>query len=146
MRAIWDYQYRDEMLISTTPEELQGQEPSFYRQKMPSPLARLASNQLRKVDRFNRARRLNAEKWNQQCRSLGLRSPLVIPDSEPVYLRYPVIVPAGKKYDLDWCLTNFGVMPGHWFTGELHPVERPMTQCPNARLAVERCLNLPTLT
>jgi hypothetical protein len=76
---------------------------------------------------------------------MGLTPPTVIPESTPAFLRYPVMVQAGKKYDTDWCLSNFGVMPGHWFTGELHPLEKPMTHCPNARLAVERCLNLPTL-
>jgi dTDP-4-amino-4,6-dideoxygalactose transaminase len=145
MRGAWDYQYRSDILISTTEEELQGRMPAHYRQKMPPPLASLALNQLQKVDRFNDARRAKAEMWDTRCAALGLRTPKVIEGSEPVFLRYPVIVPPGRKYDTEWCLRTFGVLPGHWFTGELHPLQRMMPECPNARLAVECCLNLPTL-
>jgi hypothetical protein len=86
-----------------------------------------------------------AERWRQHCSTLSLGIPRVIEDSVPVFLRYPVIVPVGRKYDADWCLEQFGVLPGYWFTGETHPVRKIMPECPNATMAVERCLNLPTL-
>jgi len=145
MRGLWGYSYRDDILVSTTDQELSGILPRHYGEKMPAALARIALNQLSKVDRFNDARRKSAAKWQQRCASLGLTGPTVIEGSIPVFLRYPVIVPSGKKYDAEWGLKQFGVLPGHWFTGEFHPVRKMMPECPNATIAVERCLNLPTL-
>jgi len=145
MRGLWAYRYRRDILKSTSDEELQGILPRHYGEKMPAALARIALNQLKKVDRFNRARRENAERWHQRCVGLGLKTPTVTAGSIPVFLRYPVMVPQGKKYDAEWCLTQFGVLPGFWFSGELHPVRKVMPECPNATMAVERCMNLPTL-
>ena len=145
LRGLWAYSYRGDILVSTSEDELRGILPPHYGEKMPSPLARIALNQLSKVDRFNDARRKNAARWRQRCESLGLETPTVIEDSTPVFLRYPVIVPPGRKYDVAWCLKQFEVLPGHWFTGELHPLRKVMPECPNATIAVERCLNLPTL-
>ena len=145
MKGLWDYQYRRDVLVSTSNDELRGEMPPHYGERMPAALARLALNQLSKVDRFNSSRRMAAERWRQHCSTLSLGIPRVIEDSVPVFLRYPVIVPAGRKYDADWCLEQFGVLPGYWFTGEIHPVRKMMPECPNATMAVERCLNLPTL-
>ena len=145
MKGLWRYTYRRDILISTGEEELRGELPPHYRERMPAPLARLASSQLSKVDRFNLTRRRTAEKWQEHCVRLNLRTPKVIEGSVPVFLRYPVTVPTGRKYDTEWGLAQFGILPGHWFTGELHPLRRIMPECPNARIAVECCLNLPTL-
>jgi perosamine synthetase len=145
MKGWWGYRYRDDILVSTGDEELHGEMPSHYRERMPAPLARLATNQLSKVDRFNSDRRRNAAKWQERCERLGLKVPCVLEESVPVFLRYPVIVPQGRKYDAAWCLEQFGVLPGHWFTGEFHPLRKALPDCPNARIAVECCLNLPTL-
>jgi dTDP-4-amino-4,6-dideoxygalactose transaminase len=145
MKGLWDYGYRRDILASTSDEELRGILPRHYGERMPAALARVALNQLSKVDRFNSTRRRNAERWQQRCLDAGLATPTVIENSTPVFLRYPVIVPVGRKYDADWCLDQFGVLPGHWFTGEFHPIRKVMPQCPHATIAVERCLNLPTL-
>jgi dTDP-4-amino-4,6-dideoxygalactose transaminase len=145
MRGVWNYAYRKDILISTSDEELHGRLPSHYGERMPAALSKLALRQLAKVDRFNAERRANAEKWQKRCQALALPTPTVLAHSVPVFLRYPVLAPPGRKYDADWCLRQFGVLPGHWFTGELHPLRKVMSQCPNATIAVERCLNLPTL-
>jgi perosamine synthetase len=139
------YRHRQDLLQSTTDEELKGIRPAHYGQRMPSPIAELALGQMKKVDAYNRLRRAHAANWTMVCEQKGYRTPLAIEESVPIYLRYPVMVPANRKQDIRWCVQEFGVRPGVWFTGELHPVAKPMADCPNARLAVERCINLPTL-
>ncbi|MEX2151185.1 MAG: aminotransferase class I/II-fold pyridoxal phosphate-dependent enzyme [Steroidobacteraceae bacterium] len=139
------YRHRQDILQSTTEEELNGIRPAHYGQRMPSPLAELALSQMKKIDAYNQLRRANAAHWARVCEERRYKAPLVIEGSVPIYLRYPVMVPASRKQDVRWCLREFGVKPGVWFTGELHPVARPMPGCPNARQAVERCINLPTL-
>ncbi len=139
------YRYRHESMLSTTQEELRGLRPAHYFQRLAPPIAALGRNQLRKVDRFNGQRRAAAHRWRQFCAAKGYRVPVQVDGSNPVYLRYPVLVPKGRKFDASWAIREFGVQPGHWFVGEHHPVPAPIPGCPNARYAVEHCLNLPTL-
>lgn len=139
------YRHRDVALQSTTDEEMQGHRPAHYGERMPGAVAALGLNQLRKLHHYNVQRRRNARQWEEQCRKRDLGIPVVIGSSEPVFLRYPVLVPRERKYDPAWCIREFGVVQGVWFSGELHPVARPMPECPNARRAVETCINLPTL-
>jgi dTDP-4-amino-4,6-dideoxygalactose transaminase len=139
------YRHRGEVLQSTTDEELKGIKPGHYGQRMPSPIAELALGQMKKIDAYNQRRRAHAAHWEKVCERRGYKTPHVVAGSTPIYLRYPVMVPAGRKHDIAWCMREFGVRPGVWFTGELHPVARPIPECPNARQAVERCINLPTL-
>lgn len=139
------YRRRKDILQSTTDQELRGVRPAHYGQRMPPPIAELARGQMRKVDAYNELRRAHAAHWAKVCAQRGYEAPLAIEGSTPVYLRYPVMVPANRKQDVAWCTREFGVRPGVWFSGELHPVARPLPDCPNARLAVERCINLPTL-
>ncbi len=139
------YRYRNESIVSTTTEELSGIRPARYLQRLAPPLAALGRNQLRKVDRFNARRRATAARWRGLCAAKGYPVPLEVQGSDPVYLRYPVLVPRGKKFDASWAVREFGAEPGHWFVGEHHPLAAPLRECPNARYAVEHCVNLPTL-
>ena len=139
------FRHNKQMLQSTTDDEMKGLMPIHYGQKMPPPLAELALMQLKKVDVYNQRRRAGAEYWMKLCHEKGYTLPMVVTGSVPVFLRYPVMVPIGKKRDVEWCIREFGVRQGLWFLGELHPIAQPMAECPNARKAVERCINLPTL-
>lgn len=89
--------YKDKILISTTKEEEQGIKPIYYGKKMPSPIAAIGLNQLRKVDSYNEQRRQTAKKWDTWCENNGYKKPLVTPNSVPVFLRYPVMVEPAKK-------------------------------------------------
>jgi hypothetical protein len=101
--------------------------------------------QLKKIDLYNQRRREGAEHCMRLCIEKGYKLPMVVSGSVPIYLRYPVMVPIEKKLDVRWCVREFGVRQGLWFLGELHPIAKPMAECPNARKAVECCINLPTL-
>lgn len=129
---------------STRPEELRGEAPAGYGQRLPAALAEIGRSQLRRVEGFNAHRRRHAARWDEWCDRRGYEKAQVAPGSVPVFLRYPVLVGAARKSDRSWGW-QLGVKPGTWFEGELHPVRADLPHCPNARLAVEGCVNLPTL-
>jgi perosamine synthetase len=137
--------YRAEGIISTTREEENGIRPFNYGQKMPNPIAAIAVNQLNKIDSYNARRRETAKQWDNWCVNQGYKKPLVVPDSVPVFLRYPVLVEAEKKVDRSWARKELGLDIGVWFLSHLHPTKRQVLGCPNATIAVQRCINLPTL-
>jgi len=146
--ALCDYywsRYGADWESSTTDAETRGEKSPLHEKRLPAPLATVALAQLEKIDRLNEQRRHGARHWDQVCDAKGLTRPLVAAASEPVFLRYPILVPADKKNDVTWCVQEFGVRPGYWFAGEWHPVAHAVSHCPNARYAVEHCINLPTL-
>ncbi len=137
--------YGRKRLISTTSEEEAGIKPAHYGMRMPAPIAALSLHQLSKIDRYNELRRQTAKKWDAWCETNGYRRPVVIPDSTPVYLRYPVLVEEEKKRDVSWAIRELGVRPGVWFLGNAHPVNWNIENCPNADKAVAQCINFPTV-
>lgn len=141
-----EVRYGRERLVSTTGEEEQGERPTHYGRRMPSPVAALGLNQLKKLDRYNELRRQGAARWDFWCDREGYGKPYVIEGSLPVYLRYPVMVEPEKKRQRSWAAEGLGVEAGVWFVSHLHPVRRDSIEgCPRADEAVERCINFPTL-
>lgn len=132
-------------LLSTTPEEERGERPADHGARMPSCVAELGLHQLPKIERFNAQRRETAERWTAWCKRAGYAPPKVLPDSTPVFLRFPVLVEPERKADLRWAFDELGVEPGVWFTSQLHPAAGELPGCPRAATAVARCINLPCL-
>ncbi len=137
--------YGDKILISTTSEEMEGVRPAHYGRKMPAPIAALGLNQLKKIDDYNELRRRAAAQWDAWCEKHGYKKPLVINNSIPVFLRYPVLVESEKKKYPSWAYKELGVELGVWFSGNLHPVNITIEGCPNADKAVKQCVNFPTI-
>ncbi|MDP1545321.1 MAG: aminotransferase class I/II-fold pyridoxal phosphate-dependent enzyme [Anaerolineales bacterium] len=135
--------YASKYQVSTTREEEEGNRPEHYGRRMPAPVAALGLNQLRKIDDYNRKRRETAKLWDQWCQNNGYTPPLVIPNSTPVYLRYPILVEPEKKQNTYWALKNPGVNIGVWFVSHTHPAIREVVGCPNADIAVKQCINFP---
>jgi dTDP-4-amino-4,6-dideoxygalactose transaminase len=137
--------YRNKIIISTTKEEEQGIKPSYYGSKMPSPIAAIGLNQLKKIDNYNEQRRQTAKKWDRWCDRHGYTKPVIVTDSIPIYLRYPVMVDPEKKKDTSWAQKELRITLGVWFLSNIHPVDWPVEGCPNADKAVQRCVNFPTI-
>lgn len=135
--------YRDKTIVSTTREEEQGIKPAYYGRKMPSPIAAIGLNQLKKIDNYNQRRRQTAKKWNSWCNSHGYKKPVIVQNSIPVYLRYPVIVEPEKKKDTSWAYRELGIYIGVWFVSNIHPSTMRVNGCPNADRAVKQCINFP---
>ncbi len=140
-----DYFYGNHILVSTTSQEIDEVKPEFYACKMPAPLADIGLNQLKKLDRFNSQRRLNAKSWDVWCEARGYKKPLILKDSEPIFLRYPVMVEPQKKSNRDWAINELKVRPGVWFVTHKHPAPQKVEGCPAADSAVAQCINFPTL-
>lgn len=138
-------QRRQGHLISTTRAEERGSRPSGYGRRMSSPIAAIGLNQLGKVDCYNQQRARTAQKWHEWCDSSGYRKPLVVEGSQPIFLRYPVLVEAERKANTEWALGELNVSLGVWFVSNLHPASCHVEGCPNADRAVDQCVNLPTL-
>lgn len=128
------------------PGERISTRPTYrYFQTFPSCLAAIGINQLKELPKYTAIRRLEAKKWEKWCQQKALCPPLVIPSSEPVYLRYPVLVDSSEKQNRKWARplqTQIGV----WFISYLHPIEYEITGCPNAKKAIQSCINFPTLS
>lgn len=142
---LYRLRYNNKIIISTTKEEILGTRPSYYGQKMPAPIAAIGSNQLKKVDRYNELRRQTAKKWDIWCEKNGYKKPLVLSDSTPIYLRYPVMVEQKKKSNLSWGQRELGISLGIWFVTNIHPADWRVEGCPNADMAVRQCINFPGL-
>ncbi|MFH1532765.1 MAG: DegT/DnrJ/EryC1/StrS family aminotransferase [Pseudomonadota bacterium] len=130
---------------TTTDLELRMQRPPGYMQRMPSALAEIGLGQLKKLDGINARRVETARVWDDWCGANGYAKPCVIPDSTPIFLRYPLLVPPALKRDPSWARRELGIELGVWFTGNQHPVHVPLPDCPNGAYAVERCVNFPGL-
>ena len=138
-------QHMDKIIISTTKQEEHGIKPAYYGSKMPSPIAAIGLNQLKKIDDYNQKRRQTAKRWDSWCDSHGYTKPVIVSSSIPVYLRYPVMVEPGKKQDRSWAYKELGLFLGVWFASNLHPASWPVKGCPNADKAVKQCINFPSL-
>lgn len=132
-------------LISTTPDEMRGQRPPDYGCRMGTPIALLASNQLQKLNAYNRRRRETARLWDEWCLGHEYAPAKVLPNSSPVYLRYPVMVAPERKQDVSWGRRELNVDVGVWFRGSLHPLDGCLPGLPGAAKAVASCINLPCL-
>jgi perosamine synthetase len=127
-----------------TPE-VDGAAPADADCRMSPPIAELARQQLERLDYYNERRRANALRWAGWCDANGFARPVVVKNSTPIFLRYPVLVRPEMKRDLRWATRSLGVVPGTWFTSHLHPAARSLDHLPAATTAVERCINFPTL-
>jgi len=143
--AAAELRWGGDRVATTTAAELEGLRPEGYGCRLPGALAVVGSNQLRKLARYNRERRRVAARWDGWVREKGFAPPTVIPGSEPVFLRYPVLVAPEQKRDTRWVTRELGVEAGKWFTSNLHPSSIEVAGCPNADRAVRCCINLPTL-
>jgi perosamine synthetase len=135
----------DQYFFGIPESEVAGAPPRDAGCRMSAPLARLAANQLVKLDYYNGRRRANAERWRTWCEHHGFAAPITLPGSTPMCLRYPALVTPEMKQDLRWAYRSLGVIPGNWFVTHLHPAPEPRLDLPNATRAVERCINFPTL-
>lgn len=146
LTAQWaEWRYGRRILPQMFAEEFRGEYCAHYRERMPAPVAALALNQLRKIDGFHRRRLHAAAHWDRWCEDQGYRKPLVVADSDPAFLRYPVCVAPEMKQDVGWAERQLDVIAGVWFTSAAHPLPLEPDNCPNGARAARECVNLPTL-
>lgn len=138
--------YGKDKIILLTKEEEMGIKSNDYGQKMPGAIAEIGINQLGKIDRYNKLRRQTAKRWDKWCEENGYKKPLVVPDSEPVFLRYPVLVEDEKKATRRWSVKELGIHLGNWFSVNRQTISAHDEGCVNAGIAIRKCVDFPTLT
>lgn len=127
------------------PQEFHGRHFSRYEERMPSAIARLAHSQFDHLDTILAARRQQASRWRAWAQRTAYATASVVPDSEPVWLRFPIWRDATLKAQPHALARELGVEIGVWFTTPAHPVASEQTHCPQGMAACARVLNLPTL-
>lgn len=137
--------YGHDRLVSTTKEEEQGIKPIHYGSRMSAPIAVIGINQLKKIDSYNKIRRQTSLYWDSWCESNNYKKPLVVNNSVPVFLRYPVQVEEEKKKNIAWASKELGINLGVWFVSNIHPVQSNLADCPLANQAVRQCVNFPCI-
>jgi dTDP-4-amino-4,6-dideoxygalactose transaminase len=135
----------EETLPQMFPEEFAGIFTPHYTERINAPVAALALNQFAKMAQFHPRRMAAARYWDQWCQENGYQPPVVIADSVPAFLRYPVCVPAAQKQDLRWIENALNITAGVWFTSAAHPQPLTLAHCPVGAKAASECINLPTL-
>jgi len=131
-------------ISTTTEEEIKGKKPTTYLQKMPPELARLGLLQLHKIESIWQKRQLRTKYWTAWVATQEFHPPHITPESDPILLRYPILVTEEMKRDHSWA-NDLKVEIGVWFISPLHPSNIDIGRFPNAEKAVKCCINLPTL-
>jgi perosamine synthetase len=133
--------------INIDQNEQNGIVPNNYYGKLSAQLAQLALNQLSKVATLNQKRIKQGQKWRNWCISNGLFTPTIEKNSEPVFLRVPLLIPSSKK-DIVAVLRK-NPKYGDWFDEYISSASanRQLKQenFPNATMAINSIINLPTL-
>lgn len=137
--------YADKILPQMFPEEFEGVFTPHYTESINAPIAALSLNQFGKMDIFHNRRMAAAAHWRRWCLEQGFQVPVVIENSVPTFLRYPVCVPEEKKRDRAWIEEALNITAGVWFTSATHPAPLALAHCPVGEKVARECINLPTL-
>ncbi len=138
-------EYAHKILPQMFPEEYEGVFTPHYTESINAPVAALSLNQFGKMDGFHNRRMEAAEYWKQWCIKKGIQTPVVIENSVPTFLRYPICVTEEKKRYRAWIEEEFNITAGVWFTSAAHPTPLELAHCPVGAKVARVCINLPTL-
>jgi perosamine synthetase len=126
------------------PKELTGGRPKFTLHQFSPALAFLLDNQLKKLDRYTKHRKMTAKKYMQRLSSTFKSPQIDIP-----YLRYPVFVENRKE--IFEKAKQHKIELGNWYDTVIAPknvvydkVGYKQGMCPNAERLAEKTINLPT--
>ena len=138
---------RNPLPVPTTPEELAGERPPRYEERLAAGQAELALRQLARLGENLAHRRAIATAYERALAPLGFAAPEVAADVEPAWVRYPVRV--ADRGTAVRALRRHTV-PGTWFTSVQEEAIRPTINgyvagtCPRAETAARELVNLPT--
>ena len=138
---------RNPLPVPTTPEELAGERPPEYEQRLSAAQAEIALRQLARLGENLAHRRAMAAEYRAALEPLGFAPPEVARDVEPAWVRYPV-----RVADREAAIRALRplVVPGTWFTSVQEEAVRATINgyatgsCPTAERAARELINLPT--
>jgi dTDP-4-amino-4,6-dideoxygalactose transaminase len=138
---------RNPLPVPTSPEELAGERPPEYEQRLAAGQADIGLRQLARLDGNLAHRRAIAAEYAAALGPHGFAPPVVADDAEPAWVRYPVRV---ADRDAAIRVLRRHVVPGTWFTSVQEEAVRPTINgyaagsCPRAETAARELINLPT--
>ena len=133
--------------VPTSDEELAGERPEHYEERLAAGQAEIALRQLARLDENLAHRRRVAAEYAARLEPLGFVAPVVADDAEPAWVRYPVRV-ADREAAIE--VLRRHTVPGTWFTSVQEEAISPTLNgyvagtCPTAERAARELVNLPT--
>ena len=133
--------------VPTSEEELAGERPDHYEERLAAGQAEIALAQLARLDENLAHRRRVAAEYAAALAPMGFIAPVVADDAQPAWVRYPV-----RVADRDAAIRALRrrTVPGTWFTSVQEEAVRPTINgyvagtCPRAEQAARELVNLPT--
>ena len=138
---------RQPLPVPTTEEELAGERPEQYEERLAAGQAEIALRQLARLGENLAHRRRVAAAYEAALTPMGFSAPVVADDVEPAWVRYPVRV-ADREAAIRALKPH--TVPGTWFTSVQEEALRPTINgyvagaCPRAETAARELVNLPT--
>ena len=126
-------------------EELEGKFIAHYKELMSPAIATLFLKQFSKLEKFQSQRDKATRFWNQWCDNNGYEKPLVVNNSRPTFLRYPIYAGKHVKDNLLELERKLNVNLGVWFTTPAHPMPIKVPDCPVGMRLTAGCINMPTI-
>ncbi len=125
-------------------KEKAADKTELFVRKFPNAPSVLALSQLRRIQKFNHARRETAKRYIAEFKSNNLTFSTVVP-----YLRFPLLV-ENREYVLSYCRKR-NIFLGKWYAEVIDPkgvslqnVQYKKGMCPKAELFARKIINLPT--
>lgn len=131
----------------TTKEELRGERPANYEQRLSNAQAALGLRQLRRLKSILAQRSSVADAYCTQLSAHGFQPPRPPAKAKPAFVRYPVWV--DDRAAAEEVVRPHAVL-GTWFTSVLEEAlspacgDYPMGSCRRAEAAARHLVNLPT--
>jgi perosamine synthetase len=138
---------RNPLPVPTSAEELAGERPAQYEERLAAGQAEIGLSQLERLDENLAHRRRMAAEYTAALGPMGFIAPVVAYDAEPAWVRYPVRV---ANRDAAIRALRRRTVPGTWFTSVQEEAVRPTINgyvagtCPRAEQAARELVNLPT--
>jgi perosamine synthetase len=138
---------RQPLPVPTSDEELAGERPEHYEERLAASQAEIALRQLARLGENLAHRRRVAAAYEAALMPMGFIPPAVADDAEPAWVRYPVRV-ADREAAIRALKPH--TVPGTWFTSVQEEAVRPTINgyeagtCPRAETAARELVNLPT--
>jgi dTDP-4-amino-4,6-dideoxygalactose transaminase len=138
---------RQPLPVPTSEEELAGERPEHYEERLAAAQAEIGLAQLTRLDQNLAHRRRVAAEYEAALAPMGFIAPAVADDADPAWVRYPV-----RVADRDAAIRALRrhTVPGTWFTSVQEEAVRPTINgyvagtCPRAEQAARELVNLPT--
>jgi len=136
-------------------KEKKGKIPKYFPKRLPNTLSKLALNQFRKLERFNRHRREIAKFYEKELKDTNFILPLTKPKQErvPVFMYYPILIK--DQNDTDKILKEARrrkiYFNDGWRKSPVIPPDTDLSEmkyisgsCPKAEKIAKSIINLPT--